>query len=63
MIIADARCKPLILFQENDGVLVIGFGHKGPAVSDIPGVYFKIAKVASVTLLALHKGKKERPIS
>lgn len=47
--------------QENDEVLVAGFGRKGHAVGDIPGVRFKVVKVANVSLLALYKGKKERP--
>lgn len=41
-------------------VLVAGSGHKGHAVGDIPGVHFKVVKVANVFLLALYKGKKER---
>merc|ERR1711944_53063 len=44
--------------EENDEVLVAGFGRKGPAVGDIPGVRFKIVKVANVSLNALFKGKK-----
>merc|ERR1712098_202565 len=47
--------------EENDEVLVAGFGRKGHAVGDIPGVRFKIVKVANVALSALFKGKKERP--
>merc|ERR1712183_114015 len=47
--------------EENDEVLVAGFGRKGHAVSDIPGVRFKICKVANVSLNALFLGKKERP--
>merc|ERR1712062_844646 len=49
--------------EENDEVLVAGFGRSGHAVGDIPGVRFKIVKVANVSLLALFKGKKERPRS
>ena len=49
--------------EENDEVLVAGFGHKGHAVGDIPGVRFKVVKVANVSLLALYKEKKERPRS
>lgn len=49
--------------EENDEVLVSGFGRKGHAVGDIPGVRFKITKVANVALTALFKGKKERPRS
>merc|ERR1711890_107151 len=39
--------------EENDEVLVSGFGRKGHAVGDIPGVRFKICKVANVYLNAL----------
>ncbi|KAJ1451712.1 ribosomal protein S12/S23 [Pelagophyceae sp. CCMP2097] len=49
--------------DENDEVLVAGFGRRGHAVGDIPGVRFKIAKVAGVALLALYKEKKEKPRS
>ncbi|CDW59706.1 Ribosom S12 S23 domain containing protein [Trichuris trichiura] len=50
----------LNFIEENDEVLVAGFGRKGHAVGDIPGVRFKVVKVANVSLLALYKGKKER---
>ncbi|VEL16591.1 unnamed protein product [Protopolystoma xenopodis] len=53
----------LSFIEENDEVLVAGFGRKGHAVGDIPGVRFKVVKVANVSLLALYKGKKERPRS
>lgn len=49
--------------DENDEVLVAGFGRRGHAVGDIPGVRFKIAKVAGVSLIALYKEKKEKPRS
>ncbi|RCN50234.1 putative ribosomal protein S23 [Ancylostoma caninum] len=49
--------------EENDEVLVSGFGRSGHAVGDIPGVRFKIVKVANTSLSALFKGKKERPRS
>lgn len=49
--------------EENDEVLVAGFGRSGHAVGDIPGVRFKIVKVANVSLHALFTGKKERPRS
>ena len=49
--------------EENDEVLVSGFGRSGHAVGDIPGVRFKVVKVAGVSLLALFKEKKERPRS
>jgi ribosomal protein S12 len=43
-----------------DEVLVAGFGRKGHAVGDIPGVRFKIVKVAGVALSALFREKKEK---
>ena len=39
--------------DENDEVLVAGFGRKGHAKGDIPGVRFKIVKVAGCGLYAL----------
>ncbi|KAB0338144.1 hypothetical protein FD754_024787, partial [Muntiacus muntjak] len=41
--------------EENDDIMVAGFGCKGHIVGDIPGVRFKVVKVASVSLLALYK--------
>ncbi|XP_058575694.1 small ribosomal subunit protein uS12-like [Neofelis nebulosa] len=49
--------------EENDDVPVGGFGHKGHAISDIPGFGSNIVKTARVSLLTLYKGKKERPRS
>ncbi|KAG0659702.1 40S ribosomal protein S23 [Rhodotorula mucilaginosa] len=49
--------------DENDEVLVSGFGRKGKAKGDIPGVRFKVVKVSGVGLLALWKEKKEKPRS
>merc|ERR1712162_52539 len=49
--------------EENDEVLIAGFGRKGHAVGDIPGVRFKVAKVAGVALWALYRQKKEKPRS
>jgi len=63
MHIFDYTLFLLLLLKENDEVLVAGFGRKGHAVGDIPGVRFKVVKVASVSLLALYKEKKERPRS
>lgn len=51
----------LNFIEENDEVLVAGFGRKGHAVGDIPGIRFKVVSVANTSLLALFKGKKERP--
>lgn len=47
--------------EENDEVLIAGFGRRGHAVGDIPGVRFKVVKVAGVSLIALFRGKKEKP--
>ena len=44
--------------EENDEVLVAGFGCKGHAVGDIPGIGLKVVKVASVSLLVLYKRLK-----
>ncbi|KAG6869123.1 hypothetical protein C0993_001688 [Termitomyces sp. T159_Od127] len=47
--------------DENDEVLISGFGRRGKAKGDIPGVRFKIVKVSGVGLLALWKEKKHAP--
>ena len=49
----------LNFIEENDDILVAGFGCKGHAIGDIPGVRFKVVKLATVSLLALYKGKKK----
>ena len=46
-------------FQENDDVLVAGFGCKGHAVGDIPGVQFQVVKVASVSLWSYTKARRK----
>jgi ribosomal protein S12 len=51
------------LISVQDEVLIAGFGRKGHAVGDIPGVRFKVVKVSGVSLLALFKEKKEKPRS
>jgi len=53
----------LNFIEENDEVLIAGFGRKGHSVGDIPGVRFKVVKVSNVALLALYKEKKEKPRS
>ncbi|UKZ76862.1 40S ribosomal protein S23 [Trichoderma virens FT-333] len=53
--------KKVTAFDENDEVLLAGFGRKGRAKGDIPGVRFKVVKVSGVSLLALWKEKKEKP--
>lgn len=50
-------------WASQDEVLISGFGRRGHAVGDIPGVRFKVVKVAGVSLLALYKDKKEKPRS
>merc|ERR1712146_722395 len=44
--------------DENDEVLVSGFGRSGHAVGDIPGVRFKVVKVAGVGLLSSSRRRK-----
>ena len=47
--------------DENDEVLIAGFGKRGKSKGDIPGCRFKVVKVAGCSLLALYKGKAEKP--
>jgi small subunit ribosomal protein S23e len=49
--------------DENDEVLIAGFGRSGHSVGDIAGVRFKVVKVSGVSLWALYKEKKEKPRS
>ena len=49
--------------DENDEVLIAGFGRSGHSVGDIAGVRFKVVKVSGVSLWALYKEKKENPRS
>ena len=53
----------LNFIDENDEVLISGFGRRGHAVGDIPGVRFKVVKVAGCGLSALFREKKEKPRS
>merc|ERR1712062_1246 len=53
----------LTFIEDNDEVLVSGFGRSGHSVGDIPGVRFKVTKVSGVSLLALWLRKKEKPRS
>lgn len=46
----------LNFIEENDRVLVVGFGHKGHAVGDIPRVHIK---VANVSLLLYAKARRK----
>ena len=52
----------LTFTEDNDEVLVQGFGRRGHAKGDMPGVRFKIVKVAGVSLHALWTHKKDKPI-
>ena len=49
--------------DDNDEVLIAGFGRSGHAVGDLPGVRFKVVKVASTSLLALWLHKKDKPVT
>lgn len=52
-----------VLIVMQDEVLIAGFGKRGKSKGDIPGCRFKVVKVSGVSLLALYKGKKEKPRS
>ena len=45
--------------NDNDEVMVSGFGRSGHAVGDIPGVRFKVIAIKNKSLIALYKGKAE----
>jgi small subunit ribosomal protein S23e len=55
------RDGSLKLIDENDRVLIAGMGRSGRSVGDLPGVRFKVIKVAGFSLRALWLGKKEKP--
>mmetsp|Transcript_11788 Transcript_11788/g.22591 ORF Transcript_11788/g.22591 Transcript_11788/m.22591 type:complete len:94 (+) Transcript_11788:183-464(+) len=55
------RDGSLNFIDMNDTVLVTGFGKRGRAKGDIPGVKFKILKVSSVSLIGLFRGKRIKP--
>eukprot|EP01129_Flabellula_baltica_P012706 TRINITY_DN577_c0_g1_i2.p1 TRINITY_DN577_c0_g1~~TRINITY_DN577_c0_g1_i2.p1 ORF type:complete len:144 (-),score=31.45 TRINITY_DN577_c0_g1_i2:63-494(-) len=46
--------------DENDEVLISGFGRKGRAVGDLPGIRFKVVKTAGISLLALFREKRDK---
>lgn len=46
--------------EENDEVLIFGFGRRGYVVGDIFGVRFKVVKVVNVLFFVFFKEKKER---
>ena len=49
----------LNFINENDEVMVSGFGRSGHAVGDLPGVRFKVVAIKNKSLVALYKGKAE----
>ena len=49
----------LNFINDNDEVLVCGFGRSGHAVGDIPGVRFKVVAIKGKSLIALYRGKVE----
>ena len=49
----------LEFINDNDEVLVSGFGRSGHAVGDLPGVRFKVVAIKGKALIALYKGKTE----
>jgi len=55
------RDGALNFIDENDEVLISGFGRSGHALGDIPGVRFKVVKVSGVALMALFLSKREKP--
>ena len=55
------RDGSLNFVNENDEVLISGFGRRGHAVGDIPGVRFKVVCVAGVSLWGLWTNKKQKP--
>ena len=46
--------------DDNDEVLIAGLGRRGMSVGDIPGVRFKVVKVAGSGLYALFRDKVEK---
>jgi len=53
----------LNFIDEHDEVIIEGIGGpKGKSMGDIPGVRFKVVLVNGVSLDALMKGKKQKPV-
>ncbi|KAK2964404.1 putative 40S ribosomal protein S23 [Blattamonas nauphoetae] len=50
----------LNFIDDNDEVLISGFGRSGHACGDLPGTRFKVVKVAGISLRALYLHKKEK---
>ncbi|KAJ4821401.1 40S ribosomal protein S23 [Rhynchospora pubera] len=56
MVLRPSNLAPLFIVRSKMmEVWIAGFGSKGHAVGDIPGVRFKIVKLLGVSLLALFK--------
>jgi len=51
----------LSVINENDEVLISGFGRAGHAVGDIPGVRFQCIGVSGKGLMAIWRRKVEKP--
>ena len=49
----------LLFLNENDEVMVSGFGRSGHAVGDIPGVRFIVTGIKGKSLISLWRGKSE----
>lgn len=49
----------LNFINDNDEVMVSGFGRSGHAVGDLPGVRFKVVAIKNKSLIALYRGKAE----
>jgi small subunit ribosomal protein S23e len=62
-LVSDIVLYCAFLISPQDEVLISGFGKRGKSKGDIPGCRFKVVKVSGVSLLALYKGKKEKPRS
>ena len=52
--------KVCLNYLENNEILVAGFSRNGDAVFYMPGVCFKLVKLAYVSLLDLYKEQEER---
>ncbi len=53
----------ITFIDEHDEVIIVGIGgSKGKSMGDLPGVRYKVIMVNGVSLDALIKGKKQKPI-
>jgi small subunit ribosomal protein S23e len=51
----------LNIIHDNDEVLIAGFGRKGKAVGDLPGIRFKVVQVKGKSIIGIFKGKTLAP--